>query len=107
MAKEWAREFYDSMAWRRQREAYRRHVHGICELCGEPGEIVHHRRELTPKTIRDPRETLGFDNLQLLCRACHAMVHKDRIGKPKAKETRKGLRFNARGELVPEDAPPG
>lgn len=106
MAKEWARQFYDSIAWRRQREAYRRHVHGICELCGEPGEIVHHKRELTPRTIRDPEETLGFDNLQLVCRDCHAKVHGDRIGRPRANDAPKGMRFDARGELVAEGTPP-
>ena len=93
MAKEWARAFYDSSVWRHQREMYRRHVRGICELCGEPGEIVHHRRELTPQTINDPKETLAFENLQLLCRDCHAMVH----GK---KDAGAGLKFDARGELI-------
>jgi len=107
VAKEWARAFYDSAAWRRQRDAYRMRVHGICELCGEPGEIVHHRRELTPVTVHDPKETLGFDNLQLLCRDCHARAHEEIIGRPKAKETGEGLRFNARGELVRVGVPPG
>lgn len=93
MAKEWARAFYDSAVWRRQREMYRRSVHGICEMCGQPGEIVHHKRELTPMTINDPKETLAFENLQLLCRDCHALVH----GK---KDAGVGLRFDARGELV-------
>lgn len=40
------------------------------------GEIVHHKIELTPENIHDPDITLNFDNLQLLCRDCHAAVHK-------------------------------
>ncbi|MBO7670768.1 MAG: HNH endonuclease, partial [Oscillospiraceae bacterium] len=72
MAKPWAEAFYNSPLWRTQREAYRRSVHGICEMCGAPGVIVHHIRELTPDNIDDPDTTLAFDNLQLLCRDCHA-----------------------------------
>ena len=40
------------------------------------GEIVHHKIELTPDNIHNPDITLNFDNLQLLCRDCHAAVHK-------------------------------
>ena len=40
------------------------------------GEIVHHKIELTPENIHNPDITLNFDNLQLLCRDCHAAVHK-------------------------------
>lgn len=93
VAKEWARWFYDSAIWRRQRDSYRRHVHNICELCGAPGEIVHHKHELTPQNIHDPKIALAFDNLQLLCRDCHALVH----GK---KDAGVGLRFDSRGELI-------
>ena len=42
------------------------------------GEIVHHKTELTPDNIDDPNITLNWDNLELLCRFCHAEVHDQR-----------------------------
>ncbi len=48
MAKPWAKAFYNSAAWRVQktREAYMVSKHGLCERCGKPGLIVHHRKAL-------------------------------------------------------------
>lgn len=40
-----------------------------------PGEIVHHKTHITPENVGDPSVTLAFDNLELLCRACHADEH--------------------------------
>lgn len=39
------------------------------------GEIVHHKVHLTPDNIGDPTITLSFDNLELVCRNCHADIH--------------------------------
>ena len=100
MAQEWAEAFYSSGAWKRQRRLYRERVHGICERCGEPGVIVHHRQELTPQTVGDPRWSLSFDNLELVCRDCHAAAH----GRSDAAA---GLIFDADGELVPAGTPRG
>ncbi len=76
----WAREFYLSTVWRSCRAAYVKKAGGLCERCLKrglyvPGEIVHHRVHLTPENIEDPRITCGFDNLELLCRNCHADEH--------------------------------
>lgn len=49
-----------------------------------PGEIVHHKIEIDADTVNDPNIALSFDNLELLCRKCHAEKHKAR---------RKGQRF--------------
>ena len=78
--KEFARAFYSSDAWKNCRDAYRRKARGLCEIClaagrYTPGEIVHHKKHLTPYNINDPRITLSFDNLQLVCRECHAAIH--------------------------------
>ena len=100
MAKEWAAPFYNSPLWKAQREAYRRHAHGICEMCGAPGEIVHHVVELTPDNIGDPEISLSFDNLQLLCRDCHAAV-------TFRNDAGTGLYFDERGELRRRGVPPG
>lgn len=55
----------------------------MCERCLRRGilthgEIVHHKIELTPENIDDPGITLNWDNLELLCRFCHAEVHDQR-----------------------------
>ena len=80
MAKEWAKAFYNSLAWKETRAAYRKRARGLCERCLAkgiitPGEIVHHVQELTPENIKDPSIALSFDNLQLVCRDCHAQIH--------------------------------
>lgn len=89
----WAYKFYSSTAWKKCREAYRQTVHGLCEKCGEAGEIVHHKKPLNRKNINDPNITLNFDNLRLECRSCHGFSH----GKG---ATREGLKFDNEGNLV-------
>ena len=37
---------------------------------------MHHKIPLTPENVTDPEITLNWDNLMLLCRECHAAVHK-------------------------------
>ena len=78
--KEFARKFYASVAWKETRKAYRKSQGGLCERCKAkglitPGEIVHHKVYLTPENINDPNVTLNFDNLELVCRACHEEEH--------------------------------
>ena len=80
MAKAFARDFYNSTAWKRTRQAYAASVGGLCERCLRagryvPGEIVHHIRELTPDNIGDPGVALDWSNLELVCRDCHADIH--------------------------------
>ena len=41
----------------------------------KPAAIVHHKIELTPDNISNPDITLGFDNLEAVCRECHAKIH--------------------------------
>lgn len=80
MSREFARAFYSSEAWNQCRLAYRKSVGNLCEECLKkglitPGAIVHHRTPLTPDNIGDPKLTLGWGNLELLCRDCHAEAH--------------------------------
>ena len=75
MAKEYAQAFYKSDAWQRTRSAYFKYKCGICERCGGAGKIVHHKIYITPKNIGDPRVTLNFKNLELLCQECHNAEH--------------------------------
>jgi hypothetical protein len=76
MAREFARSFYDSTAWRKCRKSYISQRQGLdgglCEHCKqELGYIVDHIEELTPENINDPYITLCHDNLQYLCLPCH------------------------------------
>ena len=86
MAKDFAKGFYSSKTWQDCRNEYAKKALHLCENClrkgiYKPGVIVHHVEELTPLNIQRPEVTLNFDNLELLCRDCHALkhgAHKDR-----------------------------
>ena len=78
--KDYAKTFYSSKAWKDTRTAYAKSKGGLCEIClakglYRPGVIVHHKCHLSPENINDPTVTLCWDNLQLVCRDCHAMEH--------------------------------
>lgn len=81
--KPFAKSFYTSIQWKNTREAYKASVGGLCEVCWAkgivtPGEIVHHKIPLTQENITDESIALGWDNLQLVCRQCHADIHESR-----------------------------
>lgn len=93
MARDFARSFYKSTAWKNTRQAYIRSVNGLCERCLsrniiKQGEIVHHKVHLTPQNIHNPNIALGFDNLELVCRDCHAKEHPEIYGKDKFEKSR-------------------
>ncbi|QEK12590.1 HNH endonuclease [Crassaminicella thermophila] len=95
MAKEFAKAFYKSKAWKKCREAYIKSVYGLCERCGKPGYIVHHKILLTYQNINDPDITLNWENLEYLCQNCHNQEHHRNC-----KATREGLMFDGEGNLV-------
>lgn len=79
--KDFAKAFYTGSAWEYCRESYKKQAGGLCEVCRAkglivPGEIVHHVIHITPKNINDPNVTMNPENLQLVCRECHAEIHK-------------------------------
>ena len=78
--KDYAKAFYKSAAWKKTRDAFLKSKGGLCERCYKkgrftPGVIVHHKIHLTPENINVPEITLNWDNLELLCRDCHAAEH--------------------------------
>lgn len=95
MAKEYAKRFYASKAWRDTQKAYMQSKHYVCERCGKPAVIVHHKTYITPSNINNPNITLNWDNLEALCATCHQHEHfQDR------NVTADGLTFDDKGNLV-------
>ena len=91
MAKPWAEAFYKSRAWRNCRDAYVKSIGGLCERCLTKGlyvpvDIVHHKTYITPENINNPNITLSFDNLEGVCRNCHAEEHNKRTRRYKVDE---------------------
>lgn len=106
MARSFSARFYKSRAWQDAREAYIRSVDGLCERCMRrgvyrPGVIVHHIVHLTPENINDPEVTLGFDNLEYVCRDCHAAEHPEIYGREEPRDGQGRYSFDADGNLVP------
>lgn len=94
--KDFARSFYSSKAWQHTRAAYSKSRHNLCEICLakgliKPSEIVHHKIILTPENINDPNVTLNWDNLECVCRDCHAAIHDRR---------RRRYKFDDFGRLI-------
>lgn len=96
--KEWARPFYTSTAWRKTQRAYMESKHYVCERCGRPAGIVHHKTYITPANINDPNVTLNWDNLEALCPTCHQHEHFT------GRATAEGLRFDEAGNLIKADS---
>lgn len=76
--------FYKTEAWKACREAYAKSVGGLCEECLKEGritagEIVHHKKHLDAINVNDATVSLSWDNLELLCRDCHAAKHRKNV----------------------------
>ena len=83
--------FYCSRKWRRVAAAYMSSKAYICERCGAPATICHHKQWLNDKTVHDATVALNPELLEALCIDCHNAEH--------------GLRhdvavFNDAGELI-------
>lgn len=79
MARDFAKPFYDSAAWRKCRAAFiaeREAIDGgMCQRCGqELGYIVHHRVWLSLENIGDVEITLNHENLEYVCQTCHNKI---------------------------------
>ena len=88
-------EFYHSTAWKRLSRAFLLSQNYICERCGKPAEIAHHRRYLTAENLLNPDVSLNLDNLEALCLDCHNTEHFGRGG-----ATAAGLTFDVNGNIV-------
>lgn len=91
--KEWAKEFYHSKDWTDTRQAYLIAQHYLCERCGEPAKVVHHKHYLTKRNINNADIALNWDNLEALCQDCHNKEHHA------AADTRR-YKFDADGNVI-------
>jgi len=67
--------FYKSAAWKRVSAAYMSSRAYLCERCGKPAQICHHKQWLNGSNVHDPAIALSFDNLEALCMDCHNAEH--------------------------------
>jgi 5-methylcytosine-specific restriction endonuclease McrA len=87
--------FYHSKAWRRLSRAFLLSRAYICERCGAPAEIAHHKIYLTGENIHNPEISLNAERLEALCLNCHNAEHFSAGG-----ATAAGFTFDERGELI-------
>jgi len=73
--KEFARDFYQSKRWKTVSTAYMNSKNYLCERCGSPARICHHKIYLNAHNISDPMISLSFENLECLCQDCHNKEH--------------------------------
>ena len=101
VAKEWAKAFYNSMAWQQVRREVLRRDRYTCCRCASRAEEVHHIIELMPENINDPSIALNPKNLESLCHDCHTKETKGCDG-----DVVQGYYFDENG-LVVRQQPPG
>lgn len=106
MAREFAKKFYKSEAWKITREVALKRDKYLCVRCGCPAEEVHHIIHLTASNISDVSIALNVDNLESLCGNCHRAEHE--------KDRHKGADYDAEqycfdeyGFLIRKQLPPG
>ena len=90
------RQFYRSAQWRRLSRVFLLSKDYICERCGAPAEIAHHRRHLNPANVNDMSIAMNPRNLEALCQTCHNAEH---FGMGSV--TAVGLTFDENGNLSP------
>ncbi len=104
MHEQFANWFYGSQAWKNCRAAYAKSKGYMCERCRSKGLIVssglevHHKVPLTPQNIHNEHITLDWNNLSLLCHACHAEVHA--ADKPGAKDPARRYTVDEWGNII-------
>jgi len=97
--------FYSSRAWKDARRNYKQSVGGLCEECLKkgiitPAEIVHHKIPLTNENVGDLNISLSWNNLQALCRQCHAKAHEEMY----AERTGKRYTIDEHGRVTIRDS---
>lgn len=87
-------QFYWSKEWRSVRDYYLAKTNYLCELCGKPAKIVHHKIWLDEDNLDDLEISLNEENLQSVCHDCHNKIHFN------SKSINEGLIFNDEGQVI-------
>lgn len=87
--------FYQSKAWRKLSKAFLISKNYICEVCGKPADLAHHKVYLTAGNVWDSNISMNVELLEALCKNCHNTEHFGSGG-----AVLKGLAFDERGELI-------
>lgn len=106
MAQGWAKAFYNSKAWKQEREYILKRDRYLCQCagCHALATEVHHKKELTEDNVHNPMIALNPSNLMSVCSECHKRI-------TKAEHRRKGkvdlpnIVFDSNG--YPIEPPPG
>lgn len=93
--------FYHTQAWKDTSKAYMKSVGGLCECCMTkgivtPAAVIHHKIPLNDNNVNDYSVSLNWDNLQALCRPCHAAVHEDLY----RKRSKRRYRIDENGKVI-------
>lgn len=101
MAKDWAKQLYNSKAWKECRKQVLRRDMYTCAYCHSRAEEVHHVISLTPSNINNIYISLNPDNLISLCHDCHTKITQGYTG-----DINDGYVFDENGNVVLIDTPP-
>lgn len=70
MAKEYAKHFYKSTAWKKCRDSYFKFKYGLCERCKGTGKIVHYKDH--------NRQNNSISNLEVMSSSEHTRMHNEK-----------------------------
>lgn len=87
--------FYHSRQWRLLSKVFLMSKNYICERCGAPASIAHHKHYLTAANVTNPQISLNPSNLEALCMECHNREHFGTGG-----ATAAGYTFDENGDLI-------
>ena len=82
--------FYRTPAWRKLAKCFLESKHYICERCGKPARLVHHKKYITD--YNKPEQTLDWNNLEAVCWECHNREHSEK--------DYRGMLFDANGDII-------
>jgi len=100
MAREFAKSFYNSKEWATAREQALRDACYLCNRCGQPATMVHHKKRLSPQNIYDVSVSLNPKNLEALCNDCHNAEHSQEHGKGRERLEKYPYMFDSNGMLI-------
>lgn len=71
-------------------------------MCGGPGWLVHHKKPLNELNVDNPKISLDWSNLMLLCLDCHNTIH-SQMNKEGQEIKHLDVEFDSDGNVVVKD----